>query len=128
MINELCVNPNCGNSIVDPGEQCDDSNLVNGDGCSIKCMNENFCGNGFLSIGESCDDKNSVQNDGCDQCLTETGFLCLGEPSICGPICGDGLVKGNEACDDNNNVPSDGCSELCLLEQDYICNQSPSVC
>jgi cysteine-rich repeat protein len=29
--------PACGNGIVDPGEQCDDGNAVNGDGCDNNC-------------------------------------------------------------------------------------------
>lgn len=32
----------CGNTTVDPGEQCDDGNLDNGDGCSSTCQNENL--------------------------------------------------------------------------------------
>ncbi len=30
----------CGNGAVESGEQCDDSNAVNGDGCSNSCQNE----------------------------------------------------------------------------------------
>lgn len=30
----------CGNGIVEAGEQCDDGNTVNGDGCSSTCQNE----------------------------------------------------------------------------------------
>jgi len=33
--------PVCGNHIVETGEQCDDGNLVNFDGCSASCMSEN---------------------------------------------------------------------------------------
>ena len=33
-------NPNCGNGIVDHGEQCDDGNRTDGDGCSEYCMFE----------------------------------------------------------------------------------------
>lgn len=32
--------PSCGNGIIEPGEQCDDSNTVNGDGCSSTCQIE----------------------------------------------------------------------------------------
>jgi cysteine-rich repeat protein len=33
--------PSCGDGIVDgPGEQCDDGNLDNGDGCDATCQNE----------------------------------------------------------------------------------------
>ena len=30
--------PNCGNRIVETGEQCDDGNAINGDGCSLTCI------------------------------------------------------------------------------------------
>jgi cysteine-rich repeat protein len=32
--------PSCGNSITDTGEQCDDGNLTDGDGCSATCTTE----------------------------------------------------------------------------------------
>ncbi len=40
--NGQCIpyNPECGNNILDAGEQCDDGNLVNGDGCSSTCHTE----------------------------------------------------------------------------------------
>ena len=31
----------CGNGVLEPGEQCDDGNTVNGDGCSATCQTEN---------------------------------------------------------------------------------------
>jgi len=42
----LCGNtnppgPSCGNTIVESGEQCDDGNTLNGDGCSSVCQIEN---------------------------------------------------------------------------------------
>ena len=61
-----CLTPvgNCGNGVVDPGEQCDDGNTVSGDGCSASCRLE-ACGNGILDPGEQCDDGNLVSGDGC---------------------------------------------------------------
>jgi len=54
--------PICGNGIVEPGEQCDDGNLVAGDGCDPTCMSETVSdivfvvdtdtGNGTLYVGE----------------------------------------------------------------------------
>jgi cysteine-rich repeat protein len=38
----------CGNGIIETGEQCDDSNLVDGDGCSSSCQTET----GFSCTGE----------------------------------------------------------------------------
>ena len=42
---------NCGNGIIDEGEQCDDGNRMSGDGCSKYCMEE--------------DSKKSGSNGGC---------------------------------------------------------------
>ncbi len=44
----------CGNSAVEPGEQCDDGNMVDGDGCSATCQYEN-CLDAFTGpSGGSC--------------------------------------------------------------------------
>jgi len=61
-----CLTPvgDCGNGILDPGEQCDDGNAVPGDGCSASCRLE-VCGNGIRDAGEQCDDGNTVSGDGC---------------------------------------------------------------
>lgn len=49
----------CGNKIVEPGEECDDGNFVNGDGCSTVCQIEPIvCGNSKVETGEECDDGN----------------------------------------------------------------------
>ncbi len=57
--------PYCGNKIVEPGEECDDGNLKDNDGCSSKCKKENLCGNGNIDSGEECDDGNKISGDGC---------------------------------------------------------------
>jgi cysteine-rich repeat protein len=33
-----CTLPDCGDGVVDSGEECDDENLINGDGCSGVCL------------------------------------------------------------------------------------------
>ena len=57
----------CGNGLSDPGEQCDDGNLIPGDGCSPGCTVETAarCGDGKLDAGEQCDDGNADDTDGC---------------------------------------------------------------
>ncbi len=43
-----------------------------------------YFGYGGDSKGEECDDKNTNNGDGCsDNCLTEDGFFCSGQPSVC---------------------------------------------
>jgi choice-of-anchor A domain-containing protein len=98
--------PGCGDGLVDPGEQCDDGNDADNDGCSSTCETEaHYCGDGHRGYGESCDDGNSVDGDGCSS-------TCETEPTECG----DGRTDATEACDDGNVVNGDGCSATCDLE------------
>jgi len=76
----------CGNGTVDSGEQCDDGNTTNGDGCSSTCMTEtagSTCGNGILEGTEQCDDGNTTNGDGCSStCLIEVPTLNPGTLTI----------------------------------------------
>jgi cysteine-rich repeat protein len=47
--------PICGNGIIDPGEQCDDSDTQNGDGCSSTCQTELTCNQELVGNG-NCDE------------------------------------------------------------------------
>ncbi|MGB5439352.1 MAG: DUF4215 domain-containing protein, partial [Gammaproteobacteria bacterium] len=65
----------CGDFVQDLGEECDDGNLLDGDGCSSSCMIEEgpMCGNGINEEGEECDlgeeggiiDQNTFCNNEC---------------------------------------------------------------
>jgi cysteine-rich repeat protein len=89
----------CGNGKIDPGEQCDDGNWVDGDGCESNCTLP-ACGNGIRDVGEQCDDGNSVGGDGCESNCTL-------------PACGNGIRDVGEQCDDGNSANGDGCSAAC---------------
>ena len=65
----------CGNGILESGEECDDNNSINGDGCSSICKNETICGNGIKESPEECDDKNLVNGDGCSN-------VCILQPEV----------------------------------------------
>ncbi len=95
--------PTCGNGIKEGDyEECDDGNLINGDGCDNVCYFE-VCGNGVLQINEECDDANVTDGDGCDsQCYNE--------------VCGNGRVQSGEQCDDGNTTDGDGCNSSCVFE------------
>jgi len=57
----------CGDTEVDPGEECDDGNASNTDACLNTCE-FNVCQDGFPGgPGEQCDDGNDVNGDGCDE-------------------------------------------------------------
>jgi cysteine-rich repeat protein len=90
----------CGNGALDVNEQCDDGNVVDGDGCDSNCTLTG-CGNGIVTAGEECDDGNSSNSDACKNDCTLN-------------ICGDGVIwTGVEQCDDGNLVDGDGCDSNC---------------
>ncbi len=70
--------PICGNGKIETGEQCDDGNTINGDGCSNQCSVERrivdpVCGNGIKEGNEQCDDGNRNDGDSCsNQCRIVT--------------------------------------------------------
>jgi cysteine-rich repeat protein len=107
----------CGNDILEAGEDCDDGNTTDGDGCSSTCQIEpaSTCGDGTIDYvnGEQCDDGNTTDGDGCSS-------ACQIEPP---PTCGDGNVDyaSGEECDDGNTAPGDGCSPACLIEPIPTC-------
>ena len=95
--------PQCGDDVLDEGEQCDDGNLNDFDGCSSQCKIEK-CGDNILQPGEECDDGNLNDFDGCSAtCKVEK--------------CGDNIVQPGEQCDDGNIIDGDGCSAKCTIEQ-----------
>ena len=55
----------CGDGEVNNSEECDDGNLMDGDGCSVNCEIDPICGNEHREEGEECDDGNLVDGDGC---------------------------------------------------------------
>jgi cysteine-rich repeat protein len=67
----------CGNNRLDSGEQCDDGNYRNGDGCSSSCQIERIvCGNNKIEKGETCDDGNTKRGDGCNSiCQLEDDII-----------------------------------------------------
>lgn len=54
----------CGDATLDAGEECDDGNGADGDGCDSNCTLTG-CGNGITTAGEECDDGNLEDGDCC---------------------------------------------------------------
>ena len=122
----------CGNSKVEAGEQCDDGNALDGDGCSAACRVElprpprpsqsqwqsppaaAVCGNGKVEAGEQCDDGNAADGDGCSAtCMVEPPAPLPGPAAA---VCGNGKLEAGEQCDDGNAISGDGCSATCRKE------------
>lgn len=74
--------PICGDGITQLGEECDDMNTVNGDGCENDCTETPVCGDGSVQTGEECDDGDTMSGDGCDSsCQLEGAFCPEAEPN-----------------------------------------------
>ena len=90
------------------GEECDDGNLVSGDGCSAICGGE-ACGNRRTDFGEECDDGNQTSNDGCSGvCRIERCFF----------------VNCNE--DDEEEGPRNPCRRGVCNPDSGRCQQQPT--
>ncbi len=46
-----CSLPGCGDRVIDTGEECDDGNNRDGDGCTLDCVLESQC---FLTVDKRC--------------------------------------------------------------------------
>ncbi len=114
----------CGDSTTDllAGEECDDGNQTNNDGCSSVCLHEGSqattCGDRFSNPGEECDDGGRVNGDGCSS-------VCLREGSIVANQCGNGFLDGDviiggEECD--TLLSPTGCSSECLFTGNSVSN------
>ncbi len=120
----------CPNGTLDPGEECDDGNQVDGDGCDSNCT-LTACGNGRVSPGEQCDDSNTVDGDCCSStCQFENHRASCGNPPYhCNGAgacveCGDGLVNDpDEQCEGG-----DCCSAACQFEPSGTGCDDDNIC
>lgn len=85
----------CGNGVVDAafGEQCEDGNRIDGDGCDSNCT-LTACGNGIVAgtvaAAEQCDDGNTLAGDCCSStCQYEANGA---------PCTSDGLPCSADVC------------------------------
>jgi cysteine-rich repeat protein len=104
------VPPICGNSIVDPGEECDDGNTVDGDGCdgdcTFSCRTDNDCSDGWPCTDNFCDlivhRCTFPTSTAGTLCRTPAGYCdieerCDGSSPACPP---DSFVPSGQDCDD----------------------------
>jgi cysteine-rich repeat protein len=109
----------CGNGTTDPGEQCDDGNLIADDGCkpdcTYTCTTNADCDDGDPCNGtETCDattHKCKAGNVKIDGFSCGSGKICIDHG--CRPsFCGDGYTNAatGEKCDPPNTT---GCDSAC---------------
>ena len=129
----------CGNGVTDPGEMCDDGNLVDGDGCSATCIDEGCIAAtpGYPAVS-LCDDGVGCTVDSCDAqahvCVNviscDDGIACTVDSCVA-DTCAN-LPDAN-LCGDGNDCTVDSCSALTGCdnspEADGIsCGTSPDFC
>ncbi len=94
----------CGDGVQNVGEECDDGDLVNGDGCDENCT-VTACGNGVVTpgTGEACDDDNVAAGDcGGATCAFEASGSSCNDGSLCSVVdtCdGAGACEGSSTAD-----------------------------
>lgn len=113
----------CGDATRGRGEECDDGNEEDGDGCSARCEIEpgwacreeelngqstcaQTCGDGLIDELEECDDGSSNSDTAPDACRT----TCVRAH------CSDGVLDSGEECDDgegNDDEAPNACRTTC---------------
>lgn len=101
-----CLYAICGDGLADSGEECDDGNLENGDGCNMVCRLEPIycCEAGQRrvvksSIREANPDE-AVPGGSCpalDAAFDINSTVSLSDDALC--ACGDGFLQLQEWCD-----------------------------
>ncbi len=109
----------CGDGLRDliHGEECDDGNTRDGDGCDSNCT-PSRCGNGVRAGDEECDDGDAAKRfcaygslEACTICSSDCEIVTQ-EPRYCGNKIVD---APEEACDDADNIDGNGCNNDCSL-------------
>lgn len=124
----------CGNGVEEPGEECDDADLVSGDGCDADCQitceapaadcpAPPPCNEAVCSPAKTCATTPDPSKNGevCGQDLVCSNGACIGD----GAVCGNGVVEAGEDCDFGAaNGPGVGCEVICK----YSCSKTPDSC
>jgi cysteine-rich repeat protein len=113
----------CGNGIVNAGEQCDDGNKVNGDGCNTNCTFScqnpaTDCAAASVCMKQTCTGAHVCQqaaDTAQNGALCSAGHVCAA--GTCTTACGNGALDtlAGEQCDFGSaaNGPATGCETTC---------------
>jgi len=139
---ECSFNETCSGSgwCIEYGEQCDDGNNLDGDGCTSSCVWEgtDSCEASACSITSTvCTTDTDCEYGDTNVCVIDpnsivasvcaiTGTACTEDAScelvggscefIGTNCCGNGVAEPFEECEDSNTANGDGCSERCTNE------------
>jgi cysteine-rich repeat protein len=130
MCDKDCFLLQCGNKLLQQGEDCDDGNTKSLDGCDANCKAEFVCGDNKVAtdFGEQCDPPNTGKN------CSMTEFMSTPTDCGCGStceykVCGNNVLQDGEQCDPPNGTTCGPdckvaglgeCVECMLLAKDDI--------
>ncbi|HET9953246.1 MAG TPA: DUF4215 domain-containing protein [Polyangiaceae bacterium] len=120
---DSCTQTDCGDRVVqlDQGEQCDDGNTIDNDGCNSICKSE-LCGNGVVDPKEECDGGDRVAPGPQDtlDCDADCTWRTCGDGHWNSAL--DPSGEAIEECDNGADANSDalygvdkGCTANCRL-------------
>ena len=129
----LCASPGCGNGTLEAGEECDDGNDVQDDGCrtncTFTCSEDVDCSDGNTCTGEEscdaathvcmagealdCDDGEVCTADSCDPemgCINT--LIDVDGDTYSAMTCTTSAYQGDD-CNDTNSIIYPGADEQC---------------
>ena len=122
--------PECGNYIVEPGEECDGPSTCEKGNCNpntCKCIilaDGPYCGDKIVTAGEECDGPGTCNSDFqyCDS-------QCSCKQIVLQPLCGNSVVDEGEECDGPGTCNSDFkyCDSYCTCQSQLYVTPQP-VC
>jgi cysteine-rich repeat protein len=128
--------PTCGDGILDVAEECDDANIMSGDGCSAVCTREQLA----TCEGGRVQGEKFPAPDGCNTCTCgPTGIVCTElacvRPGFCyaSNQCGGGKICSTELGECLSTCPlgvvcHDICAGTCVTAPRTISSCGNGVC
>lgn len=121
--NATCITPECGNAVVEPGETCDDGNMLACGSCNATCTG---AGTGTCDDGEGCTADSDCTSGFCMDAANPADRACApcaGDVDCEGSPAGGQCVDGDcQACDPDDDQGCEGANGQCVVDTCRACD------